>query len=102
MSVSAFKCLITKSYILYRCKTTTLSILVVHWLMHVYTVTLTQIYSMSDVLQYACMSFMQCSEPFDELSPGVVHVGSVVCSYSTAESSTIVSQSGCTREPHMC
>ena len=47
------------------------------------------------------VSFMQCSEPFDELSPGVVHVGSVVCNYSPAESSIIVPQSGCTREADM-
>ena len=47
------------------------------------------------------MSFMQCSEPIDKVSLGVVHVGSVVCSYSPVESSIIVPQSGCTREADM-
>ena len=45
------------------------------------SVTHTQTYSMF-VPQYICMSLIQCSEPFDELSQGVVHAGSVVCSYT--------------------
>ena len=43
-------------------------------------------------------SHMQCLEPFDELSMSADTVGSIVCSYSTAESSTVVTQPGCTRE----
>ena len=43
-------------------------------------------------------SHMQCLEPFDELSTSADTVGSVLCSYSAAESSTVVTQPGCTRE----